>query len=126
LLGHFFDAFAPLHHRDHLFDDAVNQLIFDLYVVLHLSCIAVFNNRHDFLDHSLNLHHLHHLHYSLYDLFDEHGHLDDLFHYFFHRDNFLYDHLYFLVLMLDVVDHSFHLNCFFHLYDLLSDHLHLH
>lgn len=108
-------AISVVDHRHNFFNNSINDLIFDFYVILYLSGTTVFDNRHYLLHYFLYLNNARHFHNPLYDLLNKHWHFYDFLNDLLHWHQTLDDDLDLLVLGLDVIDNAFHFHWLFDL-----------
>lgn len=124
LLRNLHYSLSDLDYWNNLLNYSVNYLVFNLNVVLDLSCASIFNDWNYLFNYLLHFDDLRDLNNSLHNFLYKYWHFNNLLNNFLHLDYLFLDQLNFLILNLNMIHHSFHFNRPVNFYNFVSKHFH--
>ena len=125
LFWNLLDSFFNLNHRHYLFNNPVNNFIFDLDMMFNFLCISVLNNWNYLLYHFLYFNNFWNLYYFLNNSFNKHRNFDNFLNNFFYWHYFFIKNLNSLNFSLNMIYYLFNFNRSFNLYQFFLDYFYL-
>jgi hypothetical protein len=124
-LRYLFYSFHILNDWNYLLHDLLYNIVFNLYVVLHFSCVSVLHHWHYLFNHLFHFNYFWNLNTFFDYFFYEDRNFNNSLNNLFHRYNFLMNYLDLLILHLHMIDHSLDLHNSIHFNYIISKNLYL-